>query len=101
MGLSLQMTEDEQAIRAVVEKWMEATRAGDLPAILDLMTDDVLFMTSSGEPFGKQEFAAISEGMTNADIQGRASIQEIEVAGEWAWLRNHIDLTVTPAEGSP
>ena len=39
------MGEDERAIREVVDRWMDATRAGDLPAILDLMTDDVLFMT--------------------------------------------------------
>jgi uncharacterized protein (TIGR02246 family) len=100
-GYSLDMSDDERAIREVVDRWMKATKAGDLAAILDLMTDDVLFMTPAGEPFGKQEFAAISEGMKDADIAGQASVQEIEVAGEWAWLRNHIDLTVTAAEGSP
>jgi len=95
------MSEDERAIREVVDKWMDATRDGDLSAILDLMTDDVLFMTPAREPFGKQQFAAISEAMKDADIEGRASIQEIEVAGEWAWLRNRIDLTVTAAGVSP
>jgi uncharacterized protein (TIGR02246 family) len=95
------MGEDERAIRELVDKWMDASRAGDLATILDLMTDDVLFMTPAGEPFGKQEFAAMSEAMKDADIDGRASVQEIEVAGEWAWLRNRIDLTVTAAESSP
>jgi len=40
------MTDDERAIRQLVNMWMAATKAGDLAAVLDLMTDDVLFMTS-------------------------------------------------------
>jgi uncharacterized protein (TIGR02246 family) len=32
-------------------------------------------------------------------MDGRANIQEVEVNGDWAWLRNHIDLTLTPPEG--
>src|SRR5207237_3383908 len=80
--ISSDMTEDERAIRELVEKWMDASRAGDVPAILDLMTDDVLFMTPAREPFGKQEFRSISEAMKDAAIDGRASVQELEVAGE-------------------
>ena len=33
--------EDERAIRELVDKWMEASRAGDTAAVLELMTDDV------------------------------------------------------------
>jgi uncharacterized protein (TIGR02246 family) len=95
------VTEDELAIRTLVDQWMAATKAGDLPAVLDLMTDDVLFLTSGRKPFGKQEFRRDSEAMSDATIDGRASVQEIEVAGDWAWLRNHIDLTVTSAGSSP
>lgn len=79
---------------------MAASNAGDLPTILGLMTDDVLFLTPGREPFGKQEFRAISEAMAGAAIDGQASIQEVEVVGDWAWLRNHIDLTVTNPEGN-
>lgn len=96
-----QMSEDEQAIRTLVDKWMEASRAGDLAAVLHLMADDVLFLTPGREPFGKQEFRAASESMKDVRIDGRASVQEIHLAGDWAWLRNHIDLTITPAESRP
>ncbi|TGV80367.1 SgcJ/EcaC family oxidoreductase, partial [Mesorhizobium sp. M00.F.Ca.ET.149.01.1.1] len=37
------MSDDEAAIRHVVETWMEASRRGDLEAVLGLMTDDVVF----------------------------------------------------------
>jgi len=95
------MTDDERAIRQLVNMWMAATKAGDLAAVLDLMTDDVLFMTSAREPFGKEEFRATSEGMAGTDVDGRAMVQEVQVAGDLAWIRNHIDLTVTPATDPP
>jgi uncharacterized protein (TIGR02246 family) len=93
------MTDDERAIRDLVDTWMAATKAGDLAKVLELMTDDVLFMTPGREPFGKEEFRATSEGMEGTEVDGRAAIQEVQVAGDWAWVRNHIDLTVTPAGG--
>jgi uncharacterized protein (TIGR02246 family) len=95
------MTEDERAIGKLVEDWMDASRRGDTAAVLDLMTDDVLFMTASREPFGKAEFRQTSEAMRGVPLEGRAEIQEIEVAGDWAWLRNHLELTLTPSEGEP
>jgi uncharacterized protein (TIGR02246 family) len=95
------VTEDESAIRELVDTWMAASRAGDIAAVLDLMTDDVLFMTPGTEPFGKEQFRAAAESMRYVKMDGRAEIREIEVLGDWAWIRNHIDLTVTPAAGEP
>jgi uncharacterized protein (TIGR02246 family) len=93
------MTEDERAIRELVDSWMEASGRGDIETVLELMTDDVVFMTSGREPFGKEEFRAGSEAMSGAEIDGRAEIRELRVLGQWAWVRNHIDLTVTPPGG--
>ena len=33
--------------------------------------------------------------------EGVAKPVEIKVLGDWAYLRNHIDLTVTPKSGQP
>jgi uncharacterized protein (TIGR02246 family) len=95
------MSDDEAAIRELVRTWMDASRRGDTAAVLDLMTDDVLFMTPDREPFGKEEFRATSESMKGVQMDGRAEVREIEVVGRWAWIRNHIDLTVTPGGGEP
>jgi uncharacterized protein (TIGR02246 family) len=95
------MTDDERAIRELVDRWMTASRAGDTEAVLELMTDDVVFMVPGREPFGKEEFRASSESMAGVKIDGRAEIRELQVEGDWAWIRNHIDLTFTPPEGEP
>ena len=91
----LDTVSDEDAIREVVDRWMSATKEGDTAAVLDLIADDALFMTAAREPFGKEEFRTSFEGMKGMELDGRSDIQEIEVTGEWAWVRNHIDLTVT------
>ncbi|HET7576621.1 MAG TPA: SgcJ/EcaC family oxidoreductase [Sphingomicrobium sp.] len=95
------MTDDEAAIRDLVDRWMAASRAGDTEAVLDLMTDDVLFTVTGREPFGKEAFRAASEAMRGLQLDGRAEIEEMEVFGDRAWIRNRIELTLTPPEGEP
>ncbi|MGH6747693.1 MAG: YybH family protein, partial [Methyloceanibacter sp.] len=93
------MSEDEKAIRELVAAWMEASRTGDTDTVLSLMAADVVFMVPGREPFGKEEFAAAARGMTDLRIEGASDIQEIEVFGDWAYLRNRLTITMTPAGG--
>jgi uncharacterized protein (TIGR02246 family) len=97
----LRMTEDERAIRDLVAAWMKASEAGDLATVLGLMADDVVFLVPGREPFGKEAFATISQGMKDVRMQGTSDIRELKVLGDWAYLRNHIELTMTPPGGTP
>ncbi|MDT3377427.1 SgcJ/EcaC family oxidoreductase [Labrys neptuniae] len=94
------MSDDEKAIRSVVEGWMQASRRGDLAAILDLMTDDVVFMVPGREPFGKEAFVAAFKGLDGVKMEGSSEIAELKLLGDWAFIRNHIDITATPPGGS-
>ncbi len=93
------MTDDERAIRTLVEAWMTATKAGDTATVLSLMSDDVVFMVAGHEPFGKAAFAVASEAQQTFRMEGSSEIQELKMLGDWAYLRNHIDLTMTPLNG--
>ena len=95
------MTNDERAIRQLIDTWMSASRTGDLATVLSLMADDVIFMVPGQKPFGKEAFAAASEGMKNVRIDGRSEIEELRVLDDWAYLRNHIEVTMTPDGGTP
>src|SRR5689334_7780507 len=88
------MNDDERAIRELVETWMRATKAGDLATVLGLMADDVVFMVPGREPFGKEAFAASSDAMKDLEFDGRSEIKELQVLGDWAYVRNYIDLAV-------
>ena len=93
--------DDEQAIREMVDTWIEASKRGDLPTLLNLLADDVLFITPGREPFGKEEFAAGNppESMNDIKMEADIDIKEIKVAGPWAWMRSFLKVTFTPAEG--
>ena len=43
-GVDWPMTDDERAIRDLVATWTAASQAGDVDAVLGLMTDDVIFI---------------------------------------------------------
>ncbi len=93
--------EDTRQIRQLVDSWIAASNARNLPALMDMMTDDVVFMTPGRAPFGKAEFAADSQRTKNVAIDARAEVQEIEVAGPRAYIRNHIQVELTSPGQAP
>ena len=96
------MTDDERAIRNLIETWMRATKSGDVATVLDLMTDDVVFMTPGHEPFGKEAFAAASGDMKGIRIEGESEVVELEVLGDRAWVRSRIKVAMTlPGKPQP
>jgi uncharacterized protein (TIGR02246 family) len=78
---------DADQIRALVSTWLAATRAGDVEAVLQLMTDDVVFLVAGRSPMRKAEYAAAAKAQAQASgtapkFDGRSEIQEIQVAGD-------------------
>lgn len=94
------MSDDERAIRNLVDTWMRASAAGDSATVLSLVADDVIFMVPGREPFGKDAFRAASEQMKTMKFAGTSDIRELEVLGDWAYIRNYIEVTITPPNGN-
>lgn|SRR5690606_6930629 len=93
------MTDDERAIRGLVDTWFAASRQGDADAVLALMTDDVVFLVPGSNPIGKEEFAANFEAVRGVQIDASSDIRELQVLGEWAYMRSYMEVTVTPPGG--
>jgi uncharacterized protein (TIGR02246 family) len=95
------MNADEQAIRAAVQTWMQASTDGDLPRVLALMDDEVVFISPGRPPMrGKDAFAAASKGMEGkVRIEGCSDIQEVRVFGDWAYVWTQLTIAMRPAEG--
>lgn len=96
------MSEDEREIRGLVAAWMAATKAGDVDTVMALMTEDALFLVPGGV-MDRSEFEAASRsaGHMGATIDGTSEIEELEVAGEWAFMRSRIHVVMTPPGGPP
>ena len=90
---------DEQAIRTLIDTWLKASATRDLPTILNLMEDDVVFMTPGREPFGKEGFVKGFEQMNKVKLEANSDIQEMMVVSEWAWVHNYLTITMTPDSG--
>jgi uncharacterized protein (TIGR02246 family) len=95
------MTDDETDIRNLVDTWIKASQAGDLDTVLSLMADDVIFMVPGREPFGKAVFENQSNAMKGMRMEGTNDIHELKVLGDWAYVRNYIQITMTPPGGEP
>ncbi|KVL04085.1 YybH family protein [Burkholderia cepacia] len=98
------MTEDERAIRELVDNWFVSSRRGDLTTVLDLIADDAIFMVAGRPPFDKAAFAAASRdanagGGPAPTIDGRYRIDELRVLGDWAYMRNFLEIEATPSGG--
>ena len=97
------MSDDEREIRELVATWMAATKKGDVDTVLSLMTDDVVFLLPGSKLMRKADFAAAAKAQSGAGapaIDGESEIQEIEVLGDWAFMRQRLSVTVTPPGGA-
>jgi len=92
---------DEQQIREVVAVWMRASVEGDVERVLTLMAEDVVFLVAGQPPMrGREAFAAASRGMAGkVRFEGRSDVQEIQVAGDYAFCWSHLSVTAIPLEG--
>jgi uncharacterized protein (TIGR02246 family) len=76
------MSDDEAQICNLVAQWQAATKAGDTQTVLDLMTDEVVFLVPGRPPMSKDEFAAVSASppsVSRPQFQTAQDIREIEV----------------------
>ena len=81
---------------------MQASADGDLPQVLALMDDDVVFLGPGRPPMRKAEFEAASKKMAGkVRIDGRSDIQEVRVSGDWAYVWTELTITMHPSDGAP
>jgi uncharacterized protein (TIGR02246 family) len=95
---------DRKAILALVGRWRSATKAKDTERILELVADDVVFLPSSMAPIkGKEEVGKMYQAFfpRYREIKHEATIEEIQIAGDWAFLWGTDELRLTPASGEP
>lgn len=87
---------DELEIRELIARWMQATKDGDLDAVLGLMSEDVVFMVSGQPPFGKQEYAAATrrQQASGLRIEGRSEVLEVQAVGDWAFARTRLRVEI-------
>jgi uncharacterized protein (TIGR02246 family) len=91
---------DEQKIRALIDTWAQATHAGDLTAQMNLMTEDVVFLTAGNMPMRREDYAAGFRSMIGqVSLRVRSNPQEITITGDTAICWNLLEVSITPLAG--
>ena len=95
------MSGDEQAIRALIARWLEATRAGDVDAVLALMAPDAVFLMAGQPPMvGHAAFAkSLRTVLADHTIESASEVDEVAVSGDMAYCRSRLSVTVTSKHG--
>ena len=95
------MNTDEQAVRKLVADWHRATAAGDVDAVLPLMSEDVVFLVAGKPPMeGRSTFEKGLRGLlTTHRIQSTGEVQECEVSGDLGYCWTRLTVRVTPLSG--
>ena len=95
------MTQDEQDIRQLIELWLSATQAGDVDAVLSLMSDDAMFMSPGQQPMiGREAFArGLTKVLSENVIESTSEIAEIVVCGDLAYCRTRLAVTISSKHG--
>ena len=91
-----------QEIRDIVTTWARASETGDIEAIKSLMDEDILFLTSGNEPFGRETFIQHFENnVKQMNLSVRADVREVEVRDDLAFARVWLEIRITPTNGEP
>ena len=98
--------EDEQAIRDLAAKWVDAYRAGDIDALMATYTDDP-FLALAGRPAlrGREEVRAFFEprisdfARQNVDVSMK--FERFEIVGDLAYTITLNWVTTQPDDGEP
>jgi ketosteroid isomerase-like protein len=80
---------------------MRATEEGNLKTVLSLIAEDAVFLSPDQPPMrGREAFsAALRSVLGQVRIEGKPDIQEIHVAGAYAFYWNQLSLTVARLQG--
>lgn len=92
---------DIKAINAWYDQKTETTNAGDFDGLKILFDEDVIFMPPDGPLFkGWEEYRQWAQPYFDEfDIEENITYEEVEVSGDWAFIRTSYTIESTPKAG--
>jgi uncharacterized protein (TIGR02246 family) len=92
---------DERRIRDLIATWHRETAAGNVNAVLRLMSEDVVFLLPGKPPIqGRAAFEkGLRELLQSHRIESSGKIEEVRVAGDLAYSWTTLSVRVRPLSG--
>jgi uncharacterized protein (TIGR02246 family) len=98
------MNSDEQSIRALIQRWHDATARGDVATVLSFIDEDAEFLVAGREPMRGR--AAFEDGVRSLlqthRIVSQGEVREVQVSGDLAVAVTHLAVRIEPrGDGAP
>ncbi len=95
------MNKDEEAIRSLIVEWHRAVSAGDVDAVLNLVSEDVVLIGPGKPPIiGRQTLEkGLRKLLKSHRIRSRVSVEEVEVSGDLAFCRTRLTIRTGSLSG--
>ena len=95
------MNADERRIRDLIAEWHRATAAADVPSVLRLMSEDVVFLLAGKPPMqGRDQFEkGLRELLKSHRVESSGKVEEVRVSGDLAYCWTTLTVRVTPRSG--
>ncbi len=95
------MSPDERAIKDLISRWHAATAAGQVDAVVALMSEDAVFLSAGAPPMvGRPAFeAALREPLKSHRVTSTAEVEEVYATGDLAYVRTRLRVSVTSISG--
>ena len=101
-GEARPLPDDRQAIQRLMAEWTAAVRAKDVSTLTTMVTEDAVFLPPGFPPIrGKQAVERMYTGFFPqfSSVEQTAVVEELEVAGDWAFAWGSETLTLVPQTG--
>lgn len=87
-------------IRSNIGLWQDATAAGDVDKLLDLMDEEVVFLVAGHPPMkGREQFARnLRNILQTHHIASSSQIQEIVVQADLAYTWSYLQVEIIPRQ---
>ncbi|MFZ6871538.1 YybH family protein [Undibacterium sp. Di27W] len=86
-----------------IQLWQDATAAGDVDKLLDLMDEEVVFLIAGHAPMkGREQFAQnLRNILQTHHIASSSQIQEIVVQADLAYTWSYLQVEIAPKQAGP
>lgn len=101
-GEARHFLDDRQAIQQLMADWNAAVKAKEVGALTAMVTEDAVFLPPGFPPIrGKQAVERMYTGFFPqfSSVEQTAIVEELEVAGDWAFAWGSETLTLVPQTG--
>ena len=91
---------EEESVRQALRAFTDAVSREDYAAVLERVTDDAVFWTADAPAIqGKEALRAAYAGLAPYRVRQEFEIEELQVCGEWAFVRGYESFTLDPKDG--